>query len=111
MNIDDWRSQIKRGTLEFCILLMIRRRPSYGYEIITTLEQYPIMAAKENTIYPLLRRLLKAGSISSSWQESGEGVPPRKYYAMTATGLEYLAAMSQEWEHLLDAIEEMKGES
>ena len=111
MNIDDWRSQIKRGTLEFCILLMIRRRPSYGYEIITTLEQYPIMAAKENTIYPLLRRLLKEGYISSSWQESVEGLPPRKYYAMTDKGLEYLAAMSQEWEHLLDAIEGMKGES
>ena len=111
MNIDDWRSQIKRGTLEFCILLMIRRRPSYGYEIITTLEQYPIMAAKENTIYPLLRRLLKEGYISSSWQESVEGLPPRKYYAMTDKGLEYLAAMSQEWEHQLDAIEEMKGES
>ena len=59
MNMDDWKSQIKRGTLEFCILLMIRRRPSYGYEIITELERYPILAAKENTIYPLLRRLLK----------------------------------------------------
>ena len=57
MNIDDWKSQIKRGTLEFCILLMIKQRPSYGYEIISTLEKYPILAAKENTIYPLLRRL------------------------------------------------------
>ena len=38
MNIDDWKSQIKRGTLEFCILLMIKQRPSYGYEIISTLE-------------------------------------------------------------------------
>ena len=49
MNIDDWKSQIKRGTLDFCILLMIRQRPSYGYEIISTLEKYPILAAKENT--------------------------------------------------------------
>ena len=50
MNIDDWKSQIKRGTLEFCILLMIKQRPSYGYEIISTLEKYPILAAKENTL-------------------------------------------------------------
>ena len=49
MNIDDWKSQIKRGTLEFCILLMIKQRPSYGYEIISILEKYPILAAKENT--------------------------------------------------------------
>lgn len=110
MNIDDWRSQIKRGTLEFCILLMIRRQPSYGYQIITTLERYPILAAKENTIYPLLRRLLKEEYISSSWQESAEGLPPRKYYAITDKGRHYLAAMSEEWQHLLEAIQELKGD-
>ena len=35
MNIDDWKSQVKRGTLEFCILLLIKKQPSYGYEIIS----------------------------------------------------------------------------
>lgn len=48
MNIDDWKSQIKRGTLEFCILLMIKKKPSYGYEIINSLEEYPILAARGN---------------------------------------------------------------
>ena len=37
MNLDEWRSQIKRGTLEFCILLMIDSGPRYGYEIISRL--------------------------------------------------------------------------
>lgn len=110
MNIDDWKSQIKRGTLEFCILLMIRQKPSYGYEIISTLEKYPIMAAKENTIYPLLRRLLKEEYISSSWQESVEGLPPRKYYSITDKGQEYLSMMFIEWDNLLDVINELKGE-
>lgn len=110
MNIDDWKSQIKRGTLEFCILLMIQRQPSYGYEIISTLEQYPILSAKENTIYPLLRRLLKEEYISSYWQESAEGLPPRKYYAITDKGREYIGAMSAEWDNLLNAIHEIKGE-
>ena len=97
MNIDDWKSQIKRGTLEFCILLMIKQRPSYGYEIISTLEKYPILAAKENTIYPLLRRLMKEDYVSSSWQESAEGLPPRKYYSVTDKGLEYISAISEEF--------------
>ena len=110
MNIDDWKTQIKRGTLEFCILLMIRQKPSYGYEIISTLEHYPILAAKENTIYPLLRRLLKEGHISSTWKESAEGLPPCKYYALTGQGREYLTAMSKEWDDLLQAIETIKGE-
>ena len=110
MNMDDWKSQIKRGTLEFCILLMIRRQPSYGYEIISTLEQYPILSAKENTIYPLLRRLMKEEFLTSSWQESAEGLPPRKYYSITEKGLSYLSAMSEEWEGLLNAINEIKGD-
>lgn len=110
MNIDDWKSQIKRGTLEFCILLLIRQQSSYGYEIISTLDKYPIIAAKENTIYPLLRRLLKEGYISSSWQEGTEGLPPRKYYSLTAKGEEYIAAMSAEWENLLHAVNEIRGE-
>ena len=110
MNIDDWKSQIKRGTLEFCILLMIKRQPSYEYEIISALEEYPILAAKESTIYPLLRRLLKEEYISSSWQESSEGLPPRKYYSVTDKGLEYISAMSDEWSNLLNAISKIKGE-
>ncbi len=110
MNIDDWKSQLKRGTLEFCILLMIRQRPFYGYKIISTLEKYPIIAAKENTIYPLLRRLQKEECISSSWQESAEGLPPRKYYSITDKGQAYIAAMSVEWENLLNVINEIKGE-
>ncbi len=110
MNIDDWKSQIKRGTLEFCILLLIKQQSSYGYEIISTLDKYPIIAAKENTIYPLLRRLLKEGYISSSWQEGVEGLPPRKYYSITDKGQKYITAMSVEWENLLSAINEIKGE-
>ena len=110
MNIDDWKSQIKRGTLEFCILLMISKKPLYGYEIIQKLEAWPILSAKESTIYPLLRRLLKDDFLSSFWQETTEGLPPRKYYTITDKGKEYLSAMNEEWNHLLAAIDGMKGE-
>ena len=110
MNIDDWRSQIKRGTLEFCVLLMTARGECYGYELITRLEKRPILAAKESTIYPLLRRLLKEGLLESTWRDSAEGLPPRKYYAITDSGRDYLAAMEAEWGDLLSAIQEIKEE-
>ena len=110
MIIDSWKSQIKRGTLEFCILLMINKRPYYGYEIMNKLDIWPVLSAKESTIYPLLRRLLKDGFLSSSWQESTEGLPPRKYYTITDKGKEYLAAMSQEWSNLLTAVNGIEGE-
>lgn len=110
MNIDDWKSQIKRGTLEYCILLLIKRRSYYGYEIIEELSKYPIITAKESTIYPLLRRLLKEEYLTSFWQESTEGLPPRKYYTITEKGSVYLECMSNEWENLVNAITILKGE-
>lgn len=109
INIDEWRSQIKRGTLEFCILSMISKAPHYGYDIISKLESLPILAAKESTIYPLLRRLLKEGFLSSFWQETSEGLPPRKYYTVTDKGREYLTAMTEEWRNLLSAVESITG--
>lgn len=110
MVIDSWKSQIKRGTLEFCILLMINKRAYYGYEIMNKLDTWPVLSAKESTIYPLLRRLLKDGFLSSSWQETAKGLPPRKYYTITDKGREYLEAMSQEWENLLTAVKGIEGE-
>lgn len=110
MNVDEWKSQIKRGTLEYCILLMISKKTYYGYEILQKLNKYPVITAKESTIYPLLRRLLKDGYLSSTWQETTEGLPPRKYYAITNKGEEYLEAMSHEWNNLLNTICDLKGE-
>ena len=108
MDLNEWRSQLKRGTLEFSILLMIEQGECYGYEMISRLEKNPILAAKESTIYPLLRRLLKEGALTSVWRESAEGLPPRKYYALTDQGRQYLAAMEGEWENLLSAIHEIR---
>ena len=111
MNLEDWKSQLKRGTLAYCILLMINKKARYGYEIISELESSPMLAAKESTIYPLLRRLLKEGLLASCWRDSAEGLPPRKYYALTDKGRDCLSAMRSEWDSLLSAIEEIKGES
>ena len=109
MKTEEWKSQIKRGTLEFAIMLMIKNKPTYGYEIISLLEKHPLLSAKENTIYPLLRRLLKAGYITSSWQESSEGLPPRKYYSITELGEDYIREMCSEWDSLTMSISEIRG--
>jgi PadR family transcriptional regulator PadR len=109
VNIGDWRFQIKRGALEFCVLTAIARRPSYGHEIISIMDKYPILAAKENTIYPLLRRMLKDGYISSVWLDGVEGLPPRKYYSIMGAGREYLEAMAAEWMALQSELEDIIG--
>ena len=53
---------------------------------------------------------MKEDYVSSTWQESAEGLPPRKYYSITAKGREYILAMSEEWTNLLNAVTEIKGE-
>ena len=110
MNLDKWYSQIVRGTLEYCVLLLLSKKTCYGYEILQELSKYPIVASTESTIYPLLRRLQKENYLQSSWQESTEGLPPRKYYSLTAEGVDYLNAMSEEWDNLLCVISNLKGE-
>lgn len=110
MNLDKWKSQIVRGTLEYCILLMLNKKVYYGYEILQELSQYPIIASTESTVYPLLRRLQKEKYLQSTWKESAEGLPPRKYYSLTPEGREYLEAMNQEWEKLLNVMSDLKGE-
>lgn len=110
MNLDKWKSQIGRGTLEYCILLMLDKKVYYGYEILQELSKYPIITSTESTVYPLLRRLQKENYLQSTWQESTEGLPPRKYYSLTPDGKNYLDAMNTEWENLLNAMSDLKGE-
>ena len=110
MNLEKWKSQIARGTLEYCILLMLDKKVYYGYEILQELSKYPIIASTESTVYPLLRRLQKENYLQSTWKESTEGLPPRKYYSLTAEGKDYLEAMSNEWNNLLSAMSDLKGE-
>ena len=98
MKLEEWRSQIKRGTLEYCILLLVQQKPRYGYEIMSELEKRPVIAAKESTIYPLL----------AFWQETQAGLPPRKYYTLTERGAAYLEAVSREWENLVETVADLQ---
>lgn len=110
MNLDKWKSQLVRGTLEYCILLMFSKKTYYGYEILQELSKYPIIASTESTVYPLLRRLQKENFLQSTWQDSVEGLPPRKYYSLTSEGKQYIELLSEEWDNLLNAISNLKGE-
>jgi PadR family transcriptional regulator PadR len=100
----DWTSQLRRGVLELCILRLLRHRPSYGYEIVTTLDALGPLAAGENTVYPLLRRLKADRYLETFTRESPAG-PPRQYYRLTADGRRRLAAIEKEWADMVQAVE------
>ena len=74
------KSQLMRGTLEGCILKILSKSTSYGYEIVTTLLGYGFKDIKEGTIYPLLVRLekkelLPLGCALLHWVQVGNIIP------------------------------------
>lgn len=103
LDITDWTSQLRRGVLELCILQVLREEPSYGYEIVTTLAELGPLAANENTVYPLLRRLKADGLLETFLRESPTG-PPRQYYRLTADGRKRLSALNKEWQAMSGAV-------
>lgn len=78
-------TQMLKGTLEGCILGIIRKRETYGYEISEALGQYGFGKITEGTIYPILLRLEKNGMIRATYRQSDVG-PKRKYYSLTEDG-------------------------
>lgn len=82
-------SQMLKGTLEGCILGIISKEATYGYEISEQLMKYGFGKIAEGTIYPLLLRLEKNELVRATYQASGVG-PKRKYYELTAKGWDTL---------------------
>ena len=78
------QAQLRKGTLEGCILKIIDREPTYGYAIATTLRDSGFADLTEGTLYPLLLRL---------------GGPSRKYYRLTPDGVQYLNEFTEAWQN------------
>lgn len=101
-------SQLKRGTLELCVLSIVDRNDCYGYELVNQISE--CMHITEGTIYPLLKRLKDNGSINSYIVESQEG-PPRKYYSITDIGKAEKTNQEKEWYEFIGSVDKLlKGE-
>ncbi len=97
------KSQLMRGTLEGCILKVISRKTTYGYEILEYLKKHGFSDIAEGTLYPLLLRLEKQGNIHSSLLPSPFG-PRRKYFSITEKGREYLSGFELCWGALAENV-------
>ena len=101
------KSQMRKGMLEFCVLLILRDKAAYASELITALKEAKLIVV-EGTLYPLLTRLKNDGLLSYEWRESNAG-PPRKYYVITPVGSQFLAQLSQSWREMASTIETLGG--
>ena len=107
MNIENAKSQMRKGMLEYCVLLLLRRQACYANDIIKQLKDADLIVV-EGTLYPLLTRLKKEALLSYEWRESLQG-PPRKYYSLTSEGHQSLSEMDATWQALSRTIDVLKG--
>jgi len=87
-------TQFKKGVLDMCVLAVLSKGDSYGYDLAEELSSKIQIA--DGTVYPLLRKLASTGEVSTYLKESSGG-PPRKYYSLTDKGRQRLETDRQEW--------------
>lgn len=98
------KSQLMRGTLEGSIVKIISREETYGYEIVTKLQDFGFHDVKEGSTYPILVRLERRKIISSVYKKSPLG-PKRKYYFLTDIGKEFLSQFESAWDEVKIAVD------
>jgi len=106
MNVENVKSQMRKGILEYCILLLIEKEALYTTDIIQKLQDARLIVV-EGTLYPLLTRLKNSGLLTYQWIESTQG-PPRKYYRLTENGALFLTELESSWQELNNTINHIK---
>jgi PadR family transcriptional regulator PadR len=90
--------ELKRGSLELIVLHLLAPGEAYGYEIVSklTAQTNGALEVTDGTLYPVLYRLERAGSVAVRWETPARGVP-RKYYQLTDSGRAELERLRGEW--------------
>ena len=94
-------TQFKKGVLELIVLEAVRQKDMYGYELVEEVSKEEDV--KEDTIFPLLKRLTNENYFETYLRESTEG-PPRKYYHITAAGILHLNQLEEEWDEFQSKV-------
>ncbi|MFI9560991.1 PadR family transcriptional regulator [Nonomuraea endophytica] len=100
---DKLELELRRGVVVLAALSQLRTA-RYGYELRQSLAESG-MPIEEGTLYPLLRRLESQGVLTSEWRT--DGGPPRRYYVLSADGLELYQRLTASWRglnHTMDLL-------
>jgi PadR family transcriptional regulator PadR len=106
----DWAAEMKRGSLELCLLALLGGERKYGFQLLKELKELSegFFDLKEGTLYPALRRMEERGYLASEWVTRREGIP-RKYYELTPRGREALQEATEVWERLVASCRNILG--
>ena len=103
-------TELLKGALEGCVLELIGREETYGYEITRKLNVLGFDDVVEGTVYTILLRLEKNGLVVVTKRQSEVG-PPRKFYALNDSGRAELADFWARWDFVTSKIDQLKGHS
>ena len=106
LNIENLTEMLK-GSLEGCVLEIISRKETYGYEITRRLNELGFTEVVEGTVYTILVRLEKKKLVNIEKKPSDMG-PPRKFFAINDAGREELRRFWGKWEFVASKINELK---
>jgi len=100
-------TEMLKGALEGCVLEIISRDKTYGYEITQQLRKLGFTEIVEGTVYTILVRLGKNELVSIDNRPSDIG-PPRKFYALTKNGRNELRRFWEKWDFVSSKINELR---
>jgi len=100
-------TEMLKGVLEGCILEIISREETYGYEITRKLNVLGFADVVEGTVYTILLRLEKNALVCIEKKPSDLG-PPRKFYTLSDAGYNQLNTFWEKWEFISSKIIELK---
>lgn len=93
--------QLKRGLLEICVLTVLSKGDSYGYQIIKDIE--PCIEISESTLYPILKRLEAGNALTDYSVEHNSRL--RKYYKITDIGRKRIEDFLEEWKEVMKVFQ------
>lgn len=106
----EWVSELKKGSIQLCLLALLSKDRKYGFQIIKELRNLSngFFDLKEGTLYPALRRLEERGFVKSEWVEREAGAP-RKYYELTEQGKRALEEAKLVWQRMRESCDKVLG--
>ena len=102
-------TEMLKGVLEGCVLEIISRGDTYGYEITRRLNALGFTDVVEGTVYTILLRLEKNKLVEITKKPSEMG-PPRKFFALNDAGREDLKKFWEKWAFVASRINQLKEE-
>lgn len=100
-------TEMLKGVLEGCVLEIISRKETYGYEIVRKLNSLGFEDVVEGTVYTILLRLEKNKLVDIQKKPSEIG-PPRKFYTLNDAGRNQLQTFWRKWDFIASKISELK---